>query len=48
MGRVSQYAALNEAFKHDGPVFIDIVSESEVADLPPVFSWEKLPPGSTT
>jgi acetolactate synthase-1/2/3 large subunit len=38
-------AALNEAFKHDGPVFIDIVSESEVADLPPVFSWEKAASG---
>lgn len=38
-------AALNEAFKHDGPVFIDIVSESEVADLPPVFSWEKTTSG---
>lgn len=38
-------AALNEAFKHDGPVFIDIVSESEVADLPPVFSWEKATSG---
>jgi len=33
--------ALNEAFKHDGPVFIDVVAESEVAELPPVFSWEK-------
>ncbi|MBC2710909.1 MAG: thiamine pyrophosphate-binding protein [Desulfosarcina sp.] len=33
--------ALNDAFKHKGPVFIDIVSASEVAELPPVFSWEK-------
>jgi acetolactate synthase-1/2/3 large subunit len=33
--------ALNDAFKHNGPVFIDVVSESEVAKLPPVFSWEK-------
>jgi acetolactate synthase-1/2/3 large subunit len=33
--------ALNDAFKHKGPVFIDIVSVSEVAELPPVFSWEK-------
>ncbi len=33
--------ALNAGFKHDGPVFIDVVSQSEVAELPPVFSWEK-------
>jgi acetolactate synthase-1/2/3 large subunit len=33
--------ALNNSFKHNGPVFIDIVSASEVAELPPVFSWEK-------
>jgi acetolactate synthase-1/2/3 large subunit len=33
--------ALNDAFKHKGPVFIDIVSVSEVAELPPVFSWEE-------
>lgn len=34
-------AVLNEVFQHDGPVFIDVVSESEVADLPPVFHGKK-------
>lgn len=38
--------ALNDAFKHNGPVFIDIVSASEVAELPPVFSWEKASAGN--
>jgi len=40
--------ALDDAFKHKGPVFIDIVSESEVAELPPVFSWEKASAGNQT
>ncbi|CAG9184998.1 thiamine pyrophosphate-binding protein [Cupriavidus pinatubonensis] len=33
--------ALDEAFKHDGPVLIDIVSESIVDECPPVYSWLK-------
>ena len=40
--------ALDDAFKHKGPVFIDIVSVSEVAELPPVFSWEKASAGNQT
>ncbi len=32
--------ALNEAFTHHGPAFIDVVTLSEVAELPPVFSWQ--------
>ena len=40
--------ALDDAFKHKGPVFIDIVSESEIAELPPVFSWEKASAGNQT
>jgi len=31
--------ALDVGFSHDGPVFLDVVSESEVAELPPVYSW---------
>ncbi len=27
------------AFASQGPVFLDIVSQPEMADLPPVFSW---------
>ncbi len=38
--------AINDAFKHNGPVFIDIVSVSEVAELPPVFSWGKASSGN--
>lgn len=30
---------LQEAFSLDGPVFLDIKSESESEDLPPVYSW---------
>jgi acetolactate synthase-1/2/3 large subunit len=33
--------ALDTAFSHDGPVFLDVVSESEVAELPPVYSWQR-------
>ena len=33
--------AVNDSFKHDGPAFIDVVSLSEDAELPPVFSWER-------
>ncbi len=40
--------ALDDAFKHKGPVFIDIVSLSEIAELPPVFSWEKASAGNQT
>ncbi|NOX33739.1 MAG: thiamine pyrophosphate-binding protein [Deltaproteobacteria bacterium] len=31
--------ALNEALEHHGPVFIDVVTEPEVSELPPVYSW---------
>ncbi|MDT8379824.1 MAG: thiamine pyrophosphate-binding protein [Desulfotignum sp.] len=34
-------AALDEAFAHQGPVFVDITTESEVTELPPVYSWMK-------
>jgi acetolactate synthase-1/2/3 large subunit len=33
--------ALDEAFAHDGPAFLDIVTEPLVSDLPPVYSWLK-------
>jgi acetolactate synthase I/II/III large subunit len=33
--------ALDEAFKYDGAVLIDIVSESIVDECPPVYSWFK-------
>jgi len=33
--------ALDTAFSHDGPVFLDIVSESEATELPPVYSWQQ-------
>lgn len=33
--------AMDDAFQHDGPVFIDVVAASEVAELPPVYSWQK-------
>jgi len=32
---------LAEAFRLDGSVFLDIKTESEAVDLPPVYSWEK-------
>lgn len=31
--------AFNEAIKHTGPVFIDVLTEPEVSELPPVYSW---------
>ena len=34
-------SALDTAFSHDGPVFLDVVSESEVVELPPVYSWQQ-------
>jgi len=33
--------ALDKAFSHNGPVFLDVVSESEVTELPPVYSWQQ-------
>ena len=33
-------SALDTAFSYDGPVFLDVVSESEVTELPPVYSWQ--------
>ena len=33
--------ALDTAFSHDGPVFLDVVSESEATELPPVYSWQQ-------
>jgi acetolactate synthase I/II/III large subunit len=32
---------LDEAFASSKPIFLDVVSESEVAELPPVYSWLK-------
>ncbi|KKK87626.1 hypothetical protein LCGC14_2751360 [marine sediment metagenome] len=32
---------LDTAFSYDGPVFLDVVSESEVTELPPVYSWQQ-------
>jgi len=34
-------SALDTAFSYDGPVFMDVVSESEVTELPPVYSWQQ-------
>lgn len=31
--------ALDAAFAHDGPCFLDVVTESLVSDIPPVYSW---------
>ena len=33
--------AIDDAFKRKEPTFIDIVSEPEADNIPPVFSWEK-------
>ncbi len=33
--------ALDEAFASQGPVFLDVVTESELSELPPVYSWQK-------
>ncbi|MDF1592307.1 MAG: thiamine pyrophosphate-binding protein [Desulfobacterales bacterium] len=32
---------LDAAFSSDGPVFLDVVTESEVKELPPVHSWNQ-------
>jgi len=34
-------AHLDQAFASDQPVFVDVNTESEVAELPPVYSWLK-------
>ncbi len=34
-------AGLDRAFAASGPVFLDIVSECEVSELPPVYTWQK-------
>jgi len=34
--------ALDEAFAHEGPAFLDVVIEPLVSDLPPVYSWLKV------
>ena len=33
--------ALDEAFAAQGPFFLDVVTESELSELPPVYSWLK-------
>lgn len=33
--------ALDEAFTHNGPCFLDVVTEPLVSDIPPVYSWLK-------
>ena len=35
-------SALDTAFSYDGPIFLDVVSESEATELPPVYSWEQM------
>jgi acetolactate synthase-1/2/3 large subunit len=32
-------AALDMAFAHDGPVFVDVAVESLAEVIPPVFNW---------
>jgi thiamine pyrophosphate-dependent acetolactate synthase large subunit-like protein len=32
---------LDEAFATKAPVFLDVVTESETTELPPVYSWLK-------
>jgi len=34
-------AGLDEAFAQSGPIFLDVVSETEVEQLPPVYSWHR-------
>lgn len=34
-------SALEQAFLKNGPVFLDVMTESEVTELPPVYSWIK-------
>jgi acetolactate synthase-1/2/3 large subunit len=34
-------AGLDEAFASKAPVFLDVVTESELSELPPVYSWLK-------
>jgi acetolactate synthase-1/2/3 large subunit len=34
-------AAMDEAFASRTPVFLDVVTESELSELPPVYSWLK-------
>lgn len=34
--------ALDRAFQADGPVFVDVKSESPHIDMPPVYCWEKM------
>ena len=36
-------AALDEAFRAEAPVFVDVHTEPEVDDLPPVYSWHHQP-----
>ncbi len=42
---------LKEAFSTAGPVFLDVITESEVTELPPVYSWmaklNQVPPKRT-
>lgn len=33
--------ALDEAFAHDGPCFLDVVTEPLLEEIPPVYSWLK-------
>ena len=34
-------SGLDEAFAHDGPFFLDVITESEVDQIPPVYKWLK-------
>jgi acetolactate synthase-1/2/3 large subunit len=33
--------ALDQAFQVDGPVFVDVKTESPHIDIPPVYCWQK-------
>jgi acetolactate synthase I/II/III large subunit len=32
---------LDEAFAQNGPIFLDVISEAEVDQLPPVYTWHR-------
>ena len=34
-------AGLDQAFASSEPIFLDVLSESEASEMPPVYSWEK-------
>ena len=34
-------AALDQAFQANGPVFVDVKTESPHIDIPPIYCWQK-------